>query len=138
MKISESWLREWCNPSLSLDELGHQLTMAGCEVEGVEPVATAFSGIVVADVLTVTKHPDADKLNVCTVSYGTDEVLQIVCGAPNVRAGMKAPLALIGVKLPMPDGSTLTIKKANYAVWSHRVCCARRRKWVWQISLMVY
>ncbi|WP_020560935.1 phenylalanine--tRNA ligase subunit beta [Thiofilum flexile] len=113
MKVSESWLREWCNPSLALDALGHQLTMAGCEVEGVEPVATAFSGIVVAEVLTVTKHPDADKLNVCTVSYGTDEVLQIVCGAPNVRAGMKAPLALIGAKLPMPDGSTLTIKKGK-------------------------
>jgi phenylalanyl-tRNA synthetase beta chain len=113
MKVSEKWLREWCNPSLSLDAMGHQLTMAGCEVEGVEPVATTFSGIVVAQVLTVTKHPDADKLNVCTVSYGTDEVLQIVCGAPNVRADMKAPLALIGAKLPMSDGSTLTIKKGK-------------------------
>jgi phenylalanyl-tRNA synthetase beta chain len=113
MKVSEKWLREWCNPSLSLDAMGHQLTMAGCEVEGVEPVATTFSGIVVAHILTVTKHPDADKLNVCTVSYGTDEVLQIVCGAPNVRADMKAPLALIGAKLPMSDGSTLTIKKGK-------------------------
>jgi len=102
MKFSEKWLREWVNPSLTTEELGHQLTMAGLELDGVEPVAAEFSGVVVGRVLKIEAHPDADKLRVCTVDVATaaDEPLQIVCGAPNVHEGMVAPTALIGARLP--------------------------------------
>lgn len=113
MKISEQWLREWVNPALSLDEINHKLTMAGCEVEGVASVATAFSDVIVGQIVEIAKHPDADKLNVCKVDHGRGEILQIVCGAPNARAGLKAPLALIGAELPMPDGKPLKIKKGK-------------------------
>ncbi|HPY39552.1 MAG TPA: phenylalanine--tRNA ligase subunit beta, partial [Thiolinea sp.] len=113
MKISEQWLREWVNPALSLDEINHKLTMAGCEVEGVAPVATDFSDVIVGRIVEIEKHPDADKLNVCKVDNGQGELLQIVCGAPNARAGLKAPLALIGAELPMPDGKPLKIKKGK-------------------------
>lgn len=113
MKISEQWLREWVNPALSLDEIAHRLTMAGCEVEGEEGVATAFTGVVVGHIVAIERHPDADKLNVCTVDCGQDETLQIVCGAPNARAGLKAPLAQIGAELPMADGKPLKIKKGK-------------------------
>lgn len=113
MKISEQWLREWVNPALSLDEINHKLTMAGCEVEGLESVATDFSNVIVGQIVEITKHPDADKLNVCKVDNGQGESLQIVCGAPNARAGLKAPLALIGAELPMPDGKPLKIKKGK-------------------------
>lgn len=113
MKISEQWLREWVNPALSLDEINHKLTMAGCEVEGVAGVATDFSQVIVGQIIELTKHPDADKLNVCKVDSGQGEILQIVCGAPNARAGLKAPLALIGAELPMPDGKPLKIKKGK-------------------------
>jgi len=100
MQFSEQWLRHYVNPSLSSDELAEALTMAGLEVEEVEPVAPAFTGIVVAQVLTKEKHPNADKLSVCTVDAGTGEVLQIVCGAPNVEAGVRVPCALSGAVLP--------------------------------------
>ena len=113
MKISEQWLREWVNPALSLDEINHKLTMAGCEVEGIAPVATDFSDVIVGQIVEIEKHPDADKLNVCKVDNGQGELLQIVCGAPNARAGLKAPLALIGAELPMPDGKPLKIKKGK-------------------------
>jgi len=96
MKFSEAWLREWVNPELDTQQLAEQLTMAGLEVDAVEPVAAGFSGVIVAEVLVVDAHPDADKLRVCQVAAGKDEPLQIVCGAPNVRAGMKAPLATVG------------------------------------------
>ena len=99
MLLSEAWLREWANPELSTEQLCHQITMAGLEVDGVEPAAADFSGVVVAEVLSVEQHPDADKLSVCLVSDGED-THTIVCGAPNVRAGMKAPLARIGAVLP--------------------------------------
>jgi len=100
MKFSEAWLREWVNPKISTDELCHQLTMAGLEVDGVEAVAGEFSKVVVAEVLKIEKHPDADKLNVCQVNVGDKELLQIVCGAANVREGLKIPAALVGAKLP--------------------------------------
>ena len=93
MKFSEAWLREWVNPELDTQQLGDALTMAGLEGEFYEPVAAEFSGVMVAEVLSVEAHPDADKLRVCKVSAGGGQALQIVCGAPNVRAGMKAPLA---------------------------------------------
>ncbi len=99
MQIPESWLRAFVDPALSTEELAHLLTMSGLEVETCVPVAAEFSGVVVAQVLAVEKHPNADKLSVCRVDAG-GAPLQIVCGAPNVRAGMKAPLARIGAKLP--------------------------------------
>ncbi|MCK4492838.1 MAG: phenylalanine--tRNA ligase subunit beta, partial [Methylococcales bacterium] len=100
MQISEAWLRERVNPAISTNELVEQLTMAGLEVDSVKPAAAEFSKIVVGEILTIEKHPDADKLNVCTVEVGEDEPLQIVCGANNVRVGLKIPAALIGAVLP--------------------------------------
>ncbi|MPS62908.1 MULTISPECIES: phenylalanine--tRNA ligase subunit beta [Acinetobacter] len=100
MKISENWLRTWVNPAIDSDTLSDQLTMLGLEVDELAPVAKPFTGVVVGEVLTVEQHPDADRLRVTTVNIGSDEPLQIVCGAPNVRAGMKAPVATIGAVLP--------------------------------------
>ncbi len=100
MQISEAWLRELVNPSVSTDELVEQLTMAGLEVDSVVPAAAEFSKVVVAEVLELEKHPDADRLNVCQVNVGEGEPLQIVCGASNVRKGLKIPAALVGAVLP--------------------------------------
>lgn len=100
MKISENWLRTWVNPVIDSDTLSDQLTMLGLEVDELAPVAKPFTGVVVGEVLTVEQHPDADRLRVTTVNIGSGEPLQIVCGAPNVRAGMKAPVATIGAVLP--------------------------------------
>ncbi|MBI3902751.1 MAG: phenylalanine--tRNA ligase subunit beta [Nitrosomonadales bacterium] len=100
MKFSESWLRTLANPSLNSEELSHLLTMAGLEVEAMEPVAPAFDKVVVAQVLSKEKHPDADRLNLLKVDVGQAEPLDIVCGAGNVSVGMKAPCALVGAKLP--------------------------------------
>ena len=100
MKFSESWLRSLVNPQLSSQELSHLLTMAGLEVEELKPVAPAFGQVVVAQVLQVEKHPDADRLNVCQVDIGSGSPSQIVCGAPNVAAGLKVPCALPGAELP--------------------------------------
>ena len=88
------------NPSLTTEELAHLLTMSGLEIEACESVAPPFSGVVVAEVLTVAKHPNADRLSVCSVNAGTGSALEIVCGAPNVAVGMKVPCALVGAKLP--------------------------------------
>ncbi|MEY4588320.1 MAG: hypothetical protein RL497_396 [Pseudomonadota bacterium] len=114
MKISESWLREWVNPSVSTDELVHQVTMAGLEVDAITPVAGVFSGVVVAQIISAEPHPDAQKLRVCQVDTGASP-LQIVCGAANARPGIKVPLAQVGALLPggldMPGG--LEIKKAK-------------------------
>jgi phenylalanyl-tRNA synthetase beta chain len=109
MKFSEQWLREWVNPSVSTEELCHQLTMAGLEVDAVEPVAAAFSGVVVAEVLSVEPHPDADKLRVTQVNVGDAEPVQIVCGAANVRAGLRVACAMVGAELP----GDFKIKKAK-------------------------
>ncbi len=100
MQFSESWLRSLVNPSLSSDELAHLLTMAGLEVEECSPVAAIFDKVVVAQVLSKDKHPDADRLNVLTVNIGKGEPLSIVCGAQNVTVGMMTPCALVGAKLP--------------------------------------
>jgi phenylalanyl-tRNA synthetase beta chain len=122
MKFSEAWLREWVNPDLDTDQLAEQLTMAGLEVDSVEPVAASFQGVVVAEVLTVAAHPDAHKLRVCQVSAGQDEPLQIVCGAPNVRAGMKAPLAMVGGCI-----GDMQLKKAKLrGIASHGMLCSAR------------
>ncbi|NIP14897.1 MAG: phenylalanine--tRNA ligase subunit beta [Pseudomonadales bacterium] len=99
MKFSEAWLREWADPDVSRGELLDQLTMAGLEVDGVEPVAGEFTGVVLAEVVSVDAHPEADKLSVCTVNDGT-QTHQVVCGAPNVRAGMISAFARVGAVLP--------------------------------------
>ncbi|MFG0637931.1 phenylalanine--tRNA ligase subunit beta [Acinetobacter soli] len=100
MKISESWLRTWVNPAIDSETLTDQLTMLGLEVDELAPIAKPFTGVVVGEVLSVEQHPDADRLRVTTVNIGSGEPLQIVCGAPNVRVGMKAPVATIGAVLP--------------------------------------
>ena len=100
MKFSESWLREWVNPDLAKEEISESLTMAGFEVEDLKPVAESFTGIVIAKILNIKKHPQADQLQICEVDSGQNDSLTIVCGANNVKVGMKAPLAIIGAVLP--------------------------------------
>ncbi len=100
MQFPESWLREFCNPPIDTAALAELLTMAGMEVEEMRPVAPPFTRVVVAEVLSVERHPNADRLNVCQVNAGTGQTLTIVCGAPNVRAGIKVPCALVGAELP--------------------------------------
>ncbi|MGD2076159.1 MAG: phenylalanine--tRNA ligase subunit beta [Gammaproteobacteria bacterium] len=123
MKFSEAWLREWVNPDLDTGALTERLTMAGLETESIEPVAGVFSAVVVGEVLSVDPHPDADKLRLCRVSAGTDQPLQIVCGAPNVRAGMKAPLARVGASLP--DGTKIRESKLRGVLSQGMLCSAR-------------
>ena len=120
MKFSECWLREWVNPSLKTEELLKLLTMAGLEVDGVDQAAAQFSGVVVGEVVSVKKHPDAEKLSVCEVNDGK-ETVQVVCGAANVRAGLKVPFAKIGAVL----ATELKIKKAkltNIIHWCMTMC----------------
>lgn len=100
MKFSESWLREWVNPAVSSDELSEQLTMAGLEVDGIEPVAGEFSGVVVGRVVECQQHPNADKLRVTKVDVGTGTLIDIVCGAPNCRQGLTVAVAMVGAVLP--------------------------------------
>lgn len=121
MKFSENWLREFVNPDLSTQALVDQLTMAGLEVDGFDPVAAEFNKVVVGEILETSPHPDADKLVVCRVSSGAEEH-QVVCGAPNARAGIKVPFALVGAKFP-----DLKIKKAKLrGVESHGMLCSER------------
>ncbi len=120
MKFSEKWLREWVDPPVSTDELVERLTTAGLEVDGVEPVAAPQAGIVVGEVLTVEPHPNADKLRVCKVNVGQDEPLDIVCGAPNVYAGMRAPTAVVGAELA--GGMKITKAKLRGVASSGMLC----------------
>ena len=111
MKFPESWLRTLVNPPISSSELAHSLTMAGLEVEAMESAAPDFNKVVVAEILSVNKHPNADRLNICQVSVDESinkEPLQIVCGAGNVSVGAKVPCALIGARLP-----NMAIKRAK-------------------------
>jgi len=128
MQFSENWLRTLVDPKLTSDELSHLLTMAGLEVEEIDPVAPPFSNIVVAEVREVQRHPDADRLNVCQVDAGTGTLLNIVCGAPNVRAGMRVPCALVGAKLPPgADGKPFEIKVGKLrGVESQGMLCSAR------------
>lgn len=120
MKISENWLRTWVNPAVDSDTLADQLTMLGLEIDDSSPVAKPFTGVVVGEVLTVEQHPDADRLRVTTVNIGEAEPVQIVCGAPNVTVGMKAPVATIGAVLP----GDFKIKKGKLrGVESHGMLC---------------
>jgi phenylalanyl-tRNA synthetase beta chain len=107
MEISENWLREWSDPAVDSETLISQLTMAGLEVEGWRDAAPELSGVVVAEVVAVEKHPDADKLNLCQVNDGNGQ-FPVVCGASNVRAGLKVAFARIGAELP-----GIRIKKAK-------------------------
>ncbi|MFT3821998.1 MAG: phenylalanine--tRNA ligase subunit beta [Rubrivivax sp.] len=113
MQFPESWLREFCNPALSTAELAELLTMSGMEVEDLRPVAPPFSGVVVAEILSAEPHPQADRLRVCSVDAGTAAPggpLQIVCGAPNARPGIRVPLAIVGAELPPgADGKAFKI-----------------------------
>jgi phenylalanyl-tRNA synthetase beta chain len=103
MKFSEKWLREFINPDINSEMLMHQLTMAGLEVDGIEPACPSFEGLVIAEVKTVSKHPNADKLQICEVDCGDENLLTIVCGAANVRQGMRTVLAKVGATLPGID-----------------------------------
>jgi phenylalanyl-tRNA synthetase beta chain len=113
MKFSESWLREWVNPALSSDELAHQITMAGLEVDGVDPVAGEFTGVIIGEVVECGPHPDADKLQVTKINLGDfsadGELVDIVCGAKNCRKGLKVAVATVGAVLP----GNFKIKKAK-------------------------
>ena len=121
MKFSEQWLREWVNPALTTEELVHQITMAGLEVDGVEPAAASLSQVVVGEILETDAHPNADKLKVCRVDSGT-ETHQVVCGAPNARPGLKVPFAMVGAKL-----DDFKIKKAKLrGVESFGMLCSER------------
>lgn len=112
MIFSEQWIREWVNPSLSTQALVDQLTMAGLEVDAVNAVASEFSGVIVAEVVKVEPHPDADKLRVCEVNDGKQH-WQVVCGAPNARAGMRVPYAQVGAQLTAADGKAFKIRQAK-------------------------
>lgn len=123
MQFPESWLRTLVNPPIATDELAHRLTMAGLEVEETEPAAPAFTGVVVAHIVEIAPHPDADKLRVCQVDDGSGERLQIVCGAPNAAAGLKVPLARVGAELP--GGMKIGVAKMRGVQSSGMLCSAR-------------
>ena len=129
MQFSESWLRQYVNPSLDSDALGHAMTMAGLEVEEQHSVAPAFTKIVIAQILSAEQHPDADRLRVCKVDAGTGQELQIVCGAPNARAGIKIPCAMVGAELPPAEagGKPFIIKVGKLrGVESQGMLCSGR------------
>ena len=128
MQFPESWLREFCNPPLSTQQLADTLTMAGLEVEELKPVAPPFSKIVVGEIKSAVKHPNADKLQVCEVDVGQGVLLNIVCGAPNARVGIKVPCALVGAVLPPgEDGKPFLIKVGQLrGVESQGMLCSAR------------
>jgi phenylalanyl-tRNA synthetase beta chain len=128
MQFPESWLREFCNPPLNTQALADLLTMSGFEVEELRPVAPPFAGVVVAEILSAEPHPQADRLRVCRVNVGQGAPLQIVCGAPNARAGLRAPLAMVGAELPpAADGKPFKIGlgKLRGVESSGMLCSAR-------------
>jgi phenylalanyl-tRNA synthetase beta chain len=128
MQFPESWLREFCNPPLSTEQLAETLTMAGLEVEELKPVAPPFSKIVVGEIREAVQHPDADRLRVCQVDVGQGALLNIVCGAPNARVGIKVPCALVGAELPPgEDGKPFLIKVGKLrGVESQGMLCSAR------------
>ena len=128
MQFPESWLREFCNPPLETAALAELLTMSGMEVEELRPVAPPFSRVVVGRVVSLERHPNADRLNVCQVDVGSGTLLNIVCGAPNVAAGLKVPCALVGAVLPPgEDGKPFEIKLGQLrGVESQGMLCSAR------------
>lgn len=131
MQFPESWLREYCNPDLNTEQLANVLTMAGLEVEEMRPAAPAFTGIVVGEIKEAVQHPDADRLRVCQVDIGAEKLLNIVCGAPNARVGIRVPVATVGAELPPPadskDGKPFKIKVGKLrGVESYGMLCSAR------------
>ena len=128
MQFPESWLREFCNPALTTEQLAETLTMAGLEVEELKPVAPPFSHIVVGEIKEAAQHPNADRLRVCQVDVGQSSLLTIVCGAPNARVGIKVPCALVGAELPPgDDGKPFLIKVGKLrGVESQGMLCSAR------------
>src|SRR5262245_2511974 len=123
MQVSERWLREWVNPSWDSAVLASRLTMAGFEVEGRAPAAPPFSGVVVGEIVACARHPQADKLSVCSVTTDGKNRTQIVCGASNARAGLRSAVALVGAKLP----GDVTIQRTPLRdVESHGMLCSER------------
>ncbi len=121
MQISEQWLREWANPALTAQQLAHQLTMAGLEVDALQAIAPPFNHVVVGEIIAVEPHPQADRLRVTTVNVGQAEALSIVCGAANARVGIKIPVAMIGAVLP----NNIVIKQAKLrGIESFGMLCA--------------
>ena len=128
MQFSEAWLRTLVNPPLDTGALAHALTMAGLEVEALEPAAPVFSQVVVAEILSAEKHPDADRLRVCQVDVGESSPVTIVCGAPNAAAGLKVPCARPGAKLPGIE------RWPRCGGSNPSACCARPRSWVCPVT----
>ncbi|KAF1018983.1 MAG: Phenylalanine--tRNA ligase beta subunit [Paracidovorax wautersii] len=128
MQFPESWLRAFCNPALSTQALADTLTMAGLEVEALQPVAPPFAKVVVGEIKEAVQHPDADRLRVCQVDVGQGALLNIVCGAPNARVGIKVPCALVGAELPPgADGKPFKIKLGKLrGVESQGMLCSAR------------
>ena len=128
MQFPESWLREFCNPPISTQQLADTLTMAGLEVEELQPVAPPFSKVVVGEIKEAVQHPNADRLRVCQVDVGQGSLLNIVCGAPNARAGIKIPCALVGAEMPPgEDGKPFLIKLGKLrGVESQGMLCSAR------------
>ena len=128
MQFPESWLREFCNPPLSTEQLASTLTMAGLEVEELKPVAPAFTGVVVGEIKSAVQHPNADRLRICQVDIGQTDLLNIVCGAPNAREGIKVPCAIVGAALPPSDeGQPFLIKLGMLrGVESQGMLCSAR------------
>ncbi|MBK5206715.1 MAG: phenylalanine--tRNA ligase subunit beta [Polaromonas sp.] len=128
MQFPESWLREFCNPPLTTQQLAETLTMAGLEVEELKPVAPPFTKIVVGEIKEAVQHPNADRLRVCRVDVGQGSLLNIVCGAPNARVGIKVPCALVGAELPPgEDGKPFVIKVGKLrGVESQGMLCSAR------------
>ncbi|MCF8210561.1 MAG: phenylalanine--tRNA ligase subunit beta [Rhodoferax sp.] len=126
MQFPESWLRAFCNPPISTEELAETLTMAGLEVEDLRPVAPPFTGVVVGEIREAVQHPSADRLRICKVDVGQGDLLDIVCGAPNARAGIRVPCALVGAELPPgDDGKPFLIKIGKLrGVESHGMLCS--------------
>ena len=128
MQFPESWLREFCNPPLTTQQLADTLTMAGLEVEDLKPVAPPFTRVVVGEIREAVQHPNADRLRVCQVDAGQGALLNIVCGAPNARVGIKVPCALVGAELPPgDDGQPFVIKTGKLrGVESQGMLCSAR------------
>ncbi|MEO8544073.1 MAG: phenylalanine--tRNA ligase subunit beta [Burkholderiaceae bacterium] len=128
MQFPESWLRTFCNPALNTRQLADTLTMAGLEIEEIQPVAPPFSGIVVGEIMAAEQHPNADRLRVCKVDVGQGALLDIVCGAPNARVGIKVPCAMVGAELPPgADGKPFLIKVGQLrGIESHGMLCSSK------------
>ena len=123
MKVPYSWLTDWIAVPWDAAALGQRLTMAGLELEALEPAAPQFSGVLVGEILSAEKHPQADKLRICRVASGQGEPLQIVCGAPNARAGLKSALAMVGAALP--EGLRIKAAKLRGTESAGMLCSAK-------------